>query len=202
MFIIMIILFETLIPAPYLACGGNVLIYDTVGAYILVLIYRITLSTFSIILGVGVLGSAGRLTWLIFTDDMVGDRFSASYKALQLTLTVTAGLGLIGQAIYFLIVTVTETTPPNYASLSILLALEWFPAILFIFVQPIRMPKNFIKTVTTVVTTGSTGKSGSKAGSSGKSDSGKPNSSGKSGGSHASGGVSLASPGRTASVPD
>jgi len=56
-------------------------------------------------------------------------------------ISIVGGFGLVGQAIYFLIITVTDTTPNNYLSLSLLLILEIIPAILFIFVEQVSKPK-------------------------------------------------------------
>jgi len=135
LFILIIILFETIIFEPYFICGGTILLYDSDQAYAVLLSYRIIFSTIAIILGLTLFLVAlkfGR----ILSDPELKIKWLVRFKVY--CISVIGGLGLIGQAIYFLIVTVTQTTPVNYASLSILLVLEIIPALLFVFVEGIK----------------------------------------------------------------
>jgi hypothetical protein len=131
LFVIIIILFQVTIQAPYLICGGAILLYDVEASQTLLLAYRSIFSSISIVLGVVLC-----ITAIVLANYMPEDMYWVKVKLYALSLV--GGLGMIGQAIYFLIITVTQSTPVNYASLSILLVLEIIPALLFVFVESVR----------------------------------------------------------------
>ncbi|CAK7994788.1 Hypothetical protein POVR1_LOCUS312 [uncultured virus] len=139
LFIIIIILFETIIAAATFICGGAALQYDSDQAFALLLSYRVIFSTIAMILGIGLIGTAIMVSWK-FGSAEYGFKKKSIFK--MCLVAGVASLGLIGQAILFLIITATQKTPENVASLSILLVLEIIPALLFVFVDPISKPKN------------------------------------------------------------
>lgn len=139
-FIIVIILFQTIVPAPHFICGGSILLFSTDTGYALLLAYRIIFSTIAIVLGFTLFVAAFKMAYLMSVDIALKPLFGVGARIRVYTISIIGGLGLIGQAIYFLIVTSTRSTPINYASLSILLVLEIIPALLFIFVESIAKP--------------------------------------------------------------
>ena len=142
-FIIIIILFETIIFEPYFICGGSILLYDTSDSTSLLLAYRIIFSSISIVVGILLFITAIRFGYLLSDPVYELPLFN---RIKFYILSLAGGLGLIGQAIYFLIITVTNSTPVNYVSLTILLVLEIIPALCFIFVDTIKKPVKKTKT--------------------------------------------------------
>ena len=137
-FIIFIILFQTIIFEPYFICDMSILLFDTEHSRSLLLAYRITFSTISIIVG-----SLLCLITLIYIKFLINANLvSNSVKIKLYLISIVGGFGLIGQAIYFLIITVSDTTPNNYVSLTIILILEIIPSMLFIFIEKVEPPKN------------------------------------------------------------
>lgn len=134
MFIVFIILFETIVYAPYLICGGEIVLFDS-RTFTLLLIYRVVFSTIAIILGILLFLIAMKFGHYLSDKTF---NISATSRMKLYSLSIIGGLGLISQAIYFLVITVIESTPVNYASLTILLVLEIIPAMLFIFVESVR----------------------------------------------------------------
>jgi hypothetical protein len=139
LFFLMIILFETIIFTPYSICKGSIVLYDSEQTYALVLSYRIIFSAISIIVGLSLFLVAGAFAHYL-SDPSLG--LSWIVRARVYGISCVGGLGLIGQAIYFLVITVLQSTPINYVSLSILLVLEIIPALLFIFVEKISKPRS------------------------------------------------------------
>ncbi|CAK7994845.1 Hypothetical protein POVR1_LOCUS363 [uncultured virus] len=137
LFIIIIVLFETIIFQPYLICGGSILVFDTEKSFNLLLAYRIIFSAIAIVIGIALL-----MAGVKYGHELSNPEYQLSKKTLWklYTLSIVGGLGLIGQAIYFLVVTATNSTPQNYVSLSILLLLEIIPALMFVFVESVRNP--------------------------------------------------------------
>ena len=138
LFVVMVILFETLIFEPYLICGNSILLYDELKSFALLLSYRIIFSTIAIILGISVFATAITFGNLLSDPEY---NLSVMTRVKLYLLSIAGGFGMVGQAIYFLIVTTTQTTPVNYASLTIVLILEIIPALLFVFVESIKDPK-------------------------------------------------------------
>jgi hypothetical protein len=138
LFIIIIILFQTIISSPYYICGGTILLYDTNQSFALLLSYRIIFSVIAVILGITLFITSIKL---IEHLDNPENNYTWFAKARLYIISIAGGLGLIAQAIYFLIITATQSTPINYVSLTILLIVEIIPALLFIFVEPIPNPK-------------------------------------------------------------
>lgn len=132
LFVIIIILFEVIIDPPRFICGGSIFWFETAQSYILLLAYRIIFSTIAIVLGILLFLAAIQIGMAM---EELKDELSWWSRSKMYIIAVAGGLGLIGQAIYFLIVTTTESTPYNYASLTILLFLEIIPAFLFIFID-------------------------------------------------------------------
>jgi hypothetical protein len=138
LFIIIIILFQTIIPSPYYVCGGSILLYDNSQSFALLLAYRVIFSVIAIILGIILFMTSIKLVEHLDNPD---NNYTWVAKARLYIISIAGGLGLIAQAIYFLIITATQSTPINYVSLTILLIVEIIPALLFIFVDPIPNPK-------------------------------------------------------------
>ncbi|CAK7995066.1 Hypothetical protein POVR1_LOCUS584 [uncultured virus] len=138
-FIIFIILFQTIIFEPYFICGSSILLYDSEDSRALLLAYRITFSSISIIVGCFLFATALKYGHLL---SQINDDISSWMITRLYLISIVGGFGLIGQAIYFLVITITDTTPNNYGSLTILLVLEIIPALLFVFVETIAKPKN------------------------------------------------------------
>jgi hypothetical protein len=165
LFIIMVILFETIINPPYLACDGFIYVFDSTKSYNLLLAYRIIFSSIAIIVGITLFIVAIKVGNLLGNPDLN----IPWYSRLKIYLiSVVGGLGLIGQAIYFLIVTATQSTPNNYVSLSILLVLEIIPSLLFVFVEQFERSGRKSSGFTTSKTNKS--KTSKKSDKSGKSD--------------------------------
>ena len=142
LFILMIILFETVVDPPKTICAGQVIHFDEDASFALIMAYRIIFSTISIFIG----------TVLFIVALMFGQLLSDVYFNIpKLTryriyaISIIGGLGMITQAIYFLVITVTQTTPSNYVSLSILLVLEIIPAWLFLFVEQVKVGRGNLK---------------------------------------------------------
>lgn len=138
LFIIMIILFETIIDDPILSCGGSIMIYDTESSNNLLLAYRIIFSSVSIILGTSLFIVGWTYASILY-------RLSEKYSSINMhdvfklcLLSTIGGMGLIGQAIYFLIITIAGKTPVNVVSLTILVLLETIPSLLFVFIEAVK----------------------------------------------------------------
>lgn len=135
LFIIMIILFQTVVAEPTPICAGRVIQFDDSQAFALIIAYRSIFSAIAIFIG----------CMLFVTALMFGELLADPYFEIPpivrfriYAISIIGGLGLIAQAIYFLVITATKTTPSNYLSLSILLVVEVIPAMLFIFVETIK----------------------------------------------------------------
>lgn len=137
-FVVIIIMFETIIFEPYFICGGSVLLYDAADSRSLLLAYRITFSSISVFVGCLLFSTAIKYNHLL---RKLSVKMSLGVEIRLYVISIVGGLALVGQAIYFLIITVTDTTPDNYLSLSLLLILEIIPATFFIFVEQIGKPK-------------------------------------------------------------
>lgn len=138
LFILMIILFETIIFEPYLTCGGAVMLYDSDQNRALILSYRIIFSSIAIMIGLGILIVASR------AGQYLGKKkfgMTWKFRFRMYSISIIGGLGFIGQAIYFLIITIQDATPNNYASLTILLCLELLPALAFTFIDQLPKPR-------------------------------------------------------------
>lgn len=138
LFIVMIILFQTLIFDPHLICGGSIFLYDESTSYALLLSYRIIFSTISALLGIGIFFTAMTFAQLLSDPDY---GLALIVRMRLYALSIAGGVGMIGQAIYFLVITITKKTPENFTSLTILLVLEVIPALMFVFVESITDPE-------------------------------------------------------------
>jgi len=134
----MIILFQTLIFDPHLICGGSIFLYDESTSYALLLSYRIIFSTISALLGIGIFFTAMTFARLLSDPDY---GLALIVRMRLYALSIAGGVGMIGQAIYFLVITITKKTPENFTSLTILLVLEVIPALMFVFVESITDPE-------------------------------------------------------------
>jgi hypothetical protein len=134
----MIILFETVVEAPKFICDGQVLQFDEGASYALILAYRVIFSTIAIFIGI-VLFIVALAFGQLLSDSYFNIPRLARFKIYA--ISIIGGLGMITQAIYFLVITATQTTPSNYLSLSILLVLEIIPAWLFLFVEQVKVRK-------------------------------------------------------------
>jgi len=146
LFVIMIILFETIVAEPVAICGGRIIQFDEAETFALTMSYRAIFSSIAILIGL----------LLFVTAIMFGQLLADPYFEIPplvryriYTISIIGGLGLIAQAIYFLVITATQVTPTNYISLSILLVVEIIPALLFVFIESIRTNTNFNSRVTT-----------------------------------------------------
>lgn len=145
LFVVMIILFQTIIASPYVACGGTVYIFDSEQAYALLLVYRCIFSSIAICVGLMLFVSAAWFTWFMSSNTDLRSMMSWSTRVRTIALSIVGGLGLVCQAVYFLIITAKNETPVNFASLSILLVLETLPALLFVLAEPMRKAKKSSK---------------------------------------------------------
>lgn len=159
LFVVMIILFETIILQPYLACGGTGYIFDSDRAYALLLVYRCIFSGIAIVLGFLLFISTSWLTYFLVSDKDMSKMFTPVDKIRTAFLSIVGGFGLVAQAVYFLIITAQNATPINYVSLSLLLALEALPALAFVIAEPLKRAKRTPRKSTRGTASG--GKSGS-----------------------------------------
>ena len=146
LFILMIILFETVVAEPVAVCGGRVIQFDKGQAFALIMSYRAIFSTIAILIGILLF-----VTAMMFGQLLADPYFEIPKIAIYrvYAISIIGGLGLIAQAIYFLVITATQITPNNYLSLSILLVVEIIPALLFIFVETIKSDTDFKSRVNT-----------------------------------------------------
>jgi len=159
LFIIMIILFETIVAEPVYICNSQIILFDEDQAFALLMAYRAIFSAIAIFIGLML------FTVALMFGQLLSDPYFNIPRHVRLrvyAISIIGGLGLIAQAIYFLVITATKTTPSNYLSLSILLVVEIIPAILFIFVEYVKTDSD-IKT--RVKTLGSSSKTQMSAGS-------------------------------------
>jgi len=131
-FVLMVILYSTIVNAPTYVCEGTFLVLDTGTSFAIIMTYRSIFSAVELVLGV-VLLKIGTELVLIFR------KFSKKItvplgKQIKIGLAVYAGaFGLFAQAIYYLVITATRNPYQSiYLSLSILLVDEIIPALCFL----------------------------------------------------------------------
>jgi len=131
-FILMVILYSTIVNAPTYVCEGTFLVLDTGTSFAIIMTYRSIFSAVELVLGI-VLLKIGTELVLIFR------KFSKKItvplgKQIKIGLAVYAGaFGLFAQAIYYLVITATRNPYQSiYLSLSILLVDEIIPALCFL----------------------------------------------------------------------
>jgi len=138
----MIILFETVVAAPQFICGGRILLFDEQASFALIMAYRAIFSTLAIFIGT-VLFVVALMFGQLLSDDYFNIPKLTRFRIYA--ISIIGGLGMIAQAIYFLVITATQTTPSNYLSLSILLVVEIIPAWLFLFVETVKVGNHNLK---------------------------------------------------------
>jgi hypothetical protein len=133
MFIIMIILFETIVQKPTVVCNKEVSVYDSGTAFIILMVYRAIFSFISF-----------ALAFLLFLS---GTRLLTKYrkempirKMTKIGAATIAGtFGLIAQGIFYLVLTATSSHISNYITLSILLVVEIIPAYCFLILAEVSI---------------------------------------------------------------
>jgi len=163
LFILFIILFETIVADPISLCGDHVVIYDARQAFILLVSYRAIFSFISILHGTALL-IVGYKIYILLLEKKHAKRHSIGLVSL------VGGFGLIAQAVA-LIVLVSLNGPQNaYVVLSILLVVEIIPSLLFLSmaeIHPIE-GKNLVPAVRATIgkATGAKTSGGPRTGSS------------------------------------
>jgi len=127
-FIICIILYETIVQDPYFICGGALVVFDSNTAFIILMVYRAIFSFIEIAFGVCLLYAGITFVKLLKSMDHVP--IAVVYRTQAIALF--GGFGLIGQGIYLLVVVATRTEQSLYLSLSILIVVEIIPTWVFL----------------------------------------------------------------------
>jgi len=128
MFILCIILYETIVADPVTICAGQVVVFDEQTAFIILMVYRAIFSTIEIIFGVCLFVSGFLFASLLKKMSTVPN--SLVYRTQF--VSIVGSLGLIMQGIYLLIIVATKTEQVLYLSLSILIIVEIIPALVFL----------------------------------------------------------------------
>jgi len=127
-FIVCIVLYETIVTPPRFLCDNQVLVFDDTASFVIQIVYRAIFSALQIIFGILLLISG----W-IFADIVEKVKGKKHHKrVLTIRLVALVGcLGLVMQGIYLLIIDATKTEQIPYLSLSILILEEIFPTYVF-----------------------------------------------------------------------
>jgi len=129
-FIIVVILFQTIVAPGYYACRGAVFISDDPTAFVIVVVYRSIFSAAALLLGILLLYVGYRVLAVLQSLS----RISLFVKIRIATAIVVGSIGLFIQAVYYLtiIASKTEQQQSIKLSLSILLIDEIIPSLAFL----------------------------------------------------------------------
>jgi len=130
-FVLMVILYSTVVNAPTFVCQGTFLLLDTSASFAIIMTYRSIFSALELLLGI-VLLKIGTQLVLIFHKFRTKIQVPMG-KQIKIGLAVYSGsFGLFAQAIYYLVITASKNPYQSiYLSLSILLVDEIIPALCF-----------------------------------------------------------------------
>jgi len=174
LFILMIILYETIVHETKPICGNTQLLYDSNASFALIIAYRVIFSTVAILLGIALFIIGCLMLQLLLTPDIPVHRLTIIKVG---SATIVGTFGLLAQAVYYLIITASRSKQSVFLSLSILIVDEIIPALIFLGIASVfQKDGKGIKAVISSSTgkSGSKGKSGSGKGSSGSGTTGKP----------------------------
>jgi len=128
MFILCIILYETIVANPFYICGGQIVVFDSNTAFIILMVYRAIFSTIEILFGIALIYSG--LAFVELLKQMTSVPTSLILRTQ--VVSIVGSLGLIMQGIYLLVIVATKTVQVVYLSLSILIVVEIIPAMVFL----------------------------------------------------------------------
>jgi len=128
LFVLIIILFETIVGAPEVICNGTVVLWDDNAAFIIGLVYRCIFGSIDILFGFFLL-----ITGLQFNKVLAGMINVKKDKQIKvLIVTAVGSSGLIAQGVVWIIFPALREEISNYLSMSILLVVEIIPTLMFL----------------------------------------------------------------------